>query len=412
MVANTLVISAHNIQLRLATMQDLDALENIELECFENDRLSRRRISYWIKAAHGILVLAQKADQVLGYGLVILRNGSRSGRLYSLALLAKARGQNIAQALLLKLEELTITEQRLFMRLEVAQDNLTAIKMYKKLGYRKFGIYHQYYETGADALRFQKSIQQTTMASKVDFYPWYKQTTDFTCGPSALMMAMKYLHKNSRFDQATEIDIWRHATTIFMTSGHGGCHPLGLALAAHERGFEVEVYLTQVNDLFVDGVRSEHKKSIMRIVEQDFIEKAKDADLRVHKTEIQLSQIEAALAKGLGVICLISTYQFNGKKTPHWVAITHADERCLYLHDPDGSEGFYNEIGTRLNTNNKSDVGKSEDIDLDYQHLPILKEDFASLSVFGKSKLRTCLIIEPGKQIVDSIREAKNAFLQ
>jgi hypothetical protein len=115
----------------------------------------------------------------------------------------------------------------------------------------------------------------------------------------------------------------------------------------------------------------------MRIVEQDFIEKAKDADLRVHKTEIQLSQIEAALAKGLGVICLISTYQFNGKKTPHWVAITHADERCLYLHDPDGSEGFYNEIGTRLDTNNKSDVGKSEDIDLDYQHLPILKEDFA-----------------------------------
>jgi hypothetical protein len=73
------------------------------------------------------------------------------------------------------------------------------------------------------------------------------------------------------------------------------------------------------------------------------------------------------------------------------------------LHDPDGSEGFYNEIGTRLDTNNKSDVGNSEDIDLDYQHLPILKEDFASLSVFGKSKLRTCLIIEPGKQIVDSI---------
>ncbi len=150
----------------------------------------------------------------------------------------------------------------------------------------------------------------------------------------------------------------------------------------------------------------------MRIVEQGFIEKAKTANVRAHQTEIQLSQIESALVNGLGVICLISTYQFDGKKTPHWVAITYADERCLYLHDPDGSEGFYNEIGTRLDTNNKSDVGKSEDIDLDYQHLPILKEDFASLSVFGKSKLRTCLIIEPGKQIVDSIREAKNAFLQ
>jgi ribosomal protein S18 acetylase RimI-like enzyme len=411
-VADAVVLNAHDIQLRLATIQDLDALENIERECFESDRLSRRRMSYWIKATHGILVVAKRADEVLGYGLVILRKGSRSGRLYSLAVLAKARGQNIAQDLLLKLEELAITEQRLFMRLEVAEDNLTAIKMYKKLGYRKFGIYRQYYETGADALRFQKSIQQITMTNTMGYYPWYKQTTDFTCGSSALMMAMKYLDKNIRFDQATEIDIWRHATTIFMTSGHGGCHPLGLALAAHERGFEVEVYSTQVNNLFVDGVRSEHKKSIMRIVEQGFIEKAKNANVRAHKTEIQLSQIESALVKGLGVICLISTYQFDGKKTPHWVAITHADERCLYLHDPDGSEGFYNEIGTRLDANNKSDAGDSEDIDLDYQHLPILKEDFASLSVFGKSKLRTCLVIKPGNKKIDSTGETKNEFLQ
>ncbi len=150
----------------------------------------------------------------------------------------------------------------------------------------------------------------------------------------------------------------------------------------------------------------------MRIVEQDFIEKATEANVRVYKNEIQLSQIENALSNGFAVICLISTYQFDGKKTPHWVAITHADDRCLYLHDPDGSEGFYNETGTRLDGNSQSDAGESEDIDLDYQHLPILKEDFASLSVFGKSKLRTCLIITPGKQKIESIGEARNEFLQ
>ncbi|WP_412973169.1 GNAT family N-acetyltransferase/peptidase C39 family protein [Glaciecola sp. MF2-115] len=387
--------SEANLLLRLATIKDLDVLEALELSCFETDRLSRRRLSFWIKAEHGILVLAEKAGEVLAYGLVILRKGSRSARLYSLAVRAEARGQNIASDLLLKLEELSVEKQRLFMRLEVAEDNLSAIKMYKKLGYHKFGIYRHYYETGADALRFQKSIQQSTVADSMRFYPWYKQTTEFTCGPSALMMAMKYLNSDTRFDQTTEIDIWRHATTIFMTSGHGGCHPLGLALAAHERGFEVEVYSTQVNDLFVDGVRSEHKKSIMRIVEQGFIEQASELGVQVHKSEIYMSKLEEALALGWGVICLISTYQFDGKKAPHWVAITHADERCLYLHDPDGSEGFYSESGDRLDASNRADVGESEDIDLDYQHLPILKEDFASLSVFGKSKLRTCLVVKP-----------------
>jgi ribosomal protein S18 acetylase RimI-like enzyme len=386
-----------DISLRCARIQDLDALETLENTCFETDRLSRRRMSYWIKADHGILVLAEKAGEVLAYGLVILRKGSRSARLYSLAVLAKARGQNIACDLLQNLEQKALNKQRLFMRLEVAEDNQAAINMYKKLGYRKFGIYRHYYETGADALRFQKSIQQTNVANSMPYYPWYKQTTEFTCGPSALMMAMKYLNNDSRLDQATEIDIWRHATTVFMTSGHGGCHPLGLALFAHDRGFEVEVFSTQVRNLFVDGVRSEHKKSIMRIVEQGFIEKAKELGVTVHETEIQLNQIESALEKEWGVICLISTYQFDGRKAPHWVAITHSDERCLYLHDPDGSEGFYSESGKRLDSAKTPETANSEDIDLDYQHLPILKEDFASLSVFGKSKLRTCLVIKPSK---------------
>lgn len=398
------------ISMRLANADDIDALEHIEQRCFDSDRLSRRRMRYWIKAEHGILLLAESGSGIVGYGLVILRKGSRSARLYSLAVLGEARGQRIAPSLLQKLEALAAEKQKLFIRLEVAEDNKAAIKMYKQLGYRKFGIYRQYYATGADALRFQKPIQYASAIGPQQHYPWYKQTTSFTCGPSALMMAMKYVQEDTRFDQTTEIAIWRQATTIFMTSGHGGCHPLGLALAGRQRGFDVEVYSTQINDLFVDGVRSEHKKSIMRIVEQDFIERALKANIAVHKTDIQLAEIEAALSKGYGVICLISTYQFHGIKAPHWVVITHADERCLYLHDPDGSEGFYDEAGVRLDSTSRhgltgiglngaavsdADIADSEDIDLDYQHLPILKQDFAPLSVFGKTKLRTCLVIKP-----------------
>ena len=85
-----------------------------------------------------------------------MRKGSRLSRLYSLAVLPKARGHNISPALLLKLEELTLREQRLFMRLEVAEDNLGVIKMYKKLGYRKFSIYRQYCATGAEPCVFKK----------------------------------------------------------------------------------------------------------------------------------------------------------------------------------------------------------------------------------------------------------------
>ena len=49
------------------------------------------------------------------------------------------------------------------------------------------------------------------------------------------MMAMTALDPSRTMDANDEIRIWREATTVFMTSGHGGCGPYGLALAAHRR---------------------------------------------------------------------------------------------------------------------------------------------------------------------------------
>lgn len=377
------------IQLRRANSNDLNALLNVEQTCFKFDRLSRRQMKYWIHAAHGIMMVAQLSEQIVAYGLVILRKGSRSARLYSIAVLPQARGNSIAQKLLAELEDASLIQHRLFMRLEVAQNNYVAIAMYKNMGYRKFGIYKHYYENGVNALRFQKAIQQSAATGHNNYYPWYKQTTEFTCGPSALIMAMRHLKEDSDFNQTTEIDIWRQATTIFMTSGHGGCHPIGLALAAKNKGFTAEVYLSQLNDLFIDGVRSEHKKEIMRLVEQNFIIQAQESGVVIHEKEVDLALIESKLAQGCAVICLISTFQFDAKKAPHWVAITHVDKECLYLHDPSG--------GSKADSNTLEDNSLesfSADIDLDYQHLPVLKQDFASLSVFGKSKLRTCVILQ------------------
>jgi ribosomal protein S18 acetylase RimI-like enzyme len=375
---------------RLAELDDLPALVRIENQCFQTDRLSKRRFKHWIQADNGICLVASKDEQICAYGLVIMRDGTRSARLYSLALEREYRGQGIAQALLLELERLAVGQQRLFMRLEVAETNAAAIKMYQYLGYKQFGVYQKYYADGTNALRFQKPIKQSLAVQKLPAYPWYQQSTEFTCGPSALMMAMQSLNADFKMSATQEIDIWRQATTVFMTSGHGGCHPVGLALAAKSLGFDAEVYVSQPGDLFVEGVRSEHKKSIMQLVEKQFFERATECDVSVHFHDASLNTIESELAQGHAVICLISTYQFDGKKAPHWVAITHIDDTFLYFHDPDASvEGV---IQAQLLSKTEEQLFQSSEID--YQHVPILKEDFTKFSVFGKSKLRTCLVIK------------------
>jgi len=132
----------------------------------------------------------------------------------------------------------------------VRTDNASAINLYRKLGYRQFGIHHDYYEDHMDALRFEKRLVQ----SRPDMarVPYYEQTLRFTCGPAALLMAMNALDPQMKPSRAQELRLWREATTIFMTSGHGGCGPYGLALSAWHRGFDVEIFVNDETTLLVD----------------------------------------------------------------------------------------------------------------------------------------------------------------
>ena len=360
------------LRLRAATEADIDALAALEQASFSGDRLSRRRLRHWVKADNRVFLVAEKDGVLLGYALVLLRRGTRLARLYSLAVGPAGRGQGIGQALLSAAEDASSRSGRLYMRLEVAEQNSAAIALYQKLGYRTFGSYSNYYEDAGAALRMQKRIRYRPQNLHTVDVPWYGQTTDFTCGPAAAMMAMAGLDPEYHPNPSEELALWREATTIFMTSGHGGCHPIGLALAMRRRGYDCEVYLNQTRPLFVDGVRSAEKKTVMELVDADFRATAARTGLPVIAQDFTQLQCQRWLDDGALVLLLISTYRLDGKKIPHWVTLTGVDEQCFYVHDPDFDD---------------------EDNPLDSQYLPIAREDFAAMSLFGSSRLRTAVIV-------------------
>ncbi len=352
---------------------DLAAVIELENDTFDNDRLSSRRIKHWIEATNRIFLVAEVENIVVAYCLVLLHRGTRLARLYSIAVSSRTRGMGIGRLLLQAAEESASDRGRLYMRLEVAQSNVAAIQLYRQMGYQAFGSYQDYYEDHQNALRMQKRIRYIPVNLLSRTTPWYQQTTDFTCGPASLLMAMASLDKSVKPSQLLELDIWREATTIFMTSGLGGCHPLGLALAAQARGFVSEVYLNQKTPLFLEGVRSEHKKSVIKVVDEQFHVRARRQGVRIHRREIGQKQLEQRFNQGMAVLMLISTYRMDGKKSPHWVAITGFDEQCIYVHDPDPSD--------------------STEICIDCQYVPIAREDFDKMSSFGRQKLRAVVLI-------------------
>jgi len=365
-------------QLRPSRPDDLEALDALEQRCFTIDRLSRRSLRRWLASDHAALIVAERDRQLIGYVLVILQRGTRLARLYSIAVDQASRGTGLGLALLEAAEDAALDAGRVDMRLEVRPDNTAAIRLYEQQGYRRFGAYDDYYEDHSPALRYQKRIRQFDPSHWQHAMPWYRQTTEFTCGPASLMMALRALDSDYRFNREEELRLWREATTIYMTSGHGGCHPLGLALAAVRRGFSAEVWISHQQPLFVDSVRNDEKRAVIETVHRDFTRAAHEANIPVHYREVSQHDLDTALKSGGIPVVLISTWQMDRKRAPHWVVVSAIDDQFIYLHDPDPDAEFQTE--------------------LDCQYLPIARADFERMARFGKDRLRTVLIIRARSQ--------------
>ncbi|MDT4292167.1 GNAT family N-acetyltransferase/peptidase C39 family protein [Methylomonas sp. MO1] len=366
---------ANQLAVRPAQSTDLEGLVALENASFATDKLSRRSFRHWLSSDHRALLLAEWAGLVAGYILIIYHPGTRLARIYSLAVAPQLRGNGIAKTLMLAGEQAARDDGRLYLRLEVSVDNTPAIRLYEALGFQKFGLYRDYYQDHKDALRYQKRIRRYRDTPQHRSVHWLRQTTPFTCGPAALMMAMHALNKSYLPSREQEIELWREATTIFMTSGHGGCHPIGLALAAKRRRFSVEVWINQTGSLFIDSVRSEDKKQIVELVDTCFKREAAEQGVAIHYANITQNDLIAAFEAGAIPLILISTFSMDRKKAPHWVVMSGFDKDCLYMHDSDPDDGRQSE--------------------LDCQFIPIAREDFDRMSCFGKSRLRTAVIVWP-----------------
>lgn len=369
------MLKTKEIKIRKARLKDLTQLVEVESACFDYDRLSRRNFHWMIKNAHSIFLVQEYKSKIVGYGLVLINSGTSLARLYSICTLKEFQGLGLGSKLIAELEELASSEEDCaYLRLEVKEKNLGAINLYKKLGYQKFAEKKDYYDDGQTALCFEKRIRHLAKKPRLNI-PYYQQGTEFTCGPACLLMAMKTFDPKTEMNLSQELDIWREATTIFMTSGHGGCGPRGLALAAHRRGLKPEVYLSHSNVLFLDSVRSPEKKKIITLVQKDFEKKIIDKKIKVHKKRMTLQDLKEGLKKGAIALVLISTYRFDRNRTPHWVIVTAYDDNFVYIHDPD-----YDEPEEHTGVVNR-------------MHIPIHEDQFLKITRFGKDRFSATVMV-------------------
>ena len=208
-----------------------------------------------------------------------------------------------------------------------------AIARYRKSGYREFGRRRSYYDDGGDALRFEKRLAPEA-AALAAAPPYFHQSTEFTCGPACIMMALAWADRSFRPAPAFEFQLWREATTIFTGAAPGGCEPYGMAIALRRHGLRPELYVSRPGPYFLDTVASADRRRVMRLTQGQFVREAKALDIPSRLTPVNESVLMRAFDAGSVAIVLVSGYHMIPRGKPHWIFAFGRDGRHVLMHDP------------------------------------------------------------------------------
>jgi ribosomal protein S18 acetylase RimI-like enzyme len=337
---------AADIRVRTATRADLDALVALEHRVFATDRISRLSLRRFLASPTAAVLVAEALDHhpdhhpigLAGTAIVLFRPRSLVARLYSIAVAPHMGGRGVGVMLLAAAEAAALSRGAVAIRLEVHTTNHAAISRYRKSGYREFGRHRSYYEDGGDALRFEKRLVPDIPALK-RAPPYFHQTSEFTCGPACIMMALAWAAE-SRGDPkfkptpAFEFQLWREATTIVSTSGPGGCEPYGMAVALRRHGLGPTLFVSAPPPYFLEATMSGDKRRVMELTQRAYADEAAALGIETHLTPVSESVLMSAFDAGSVVIVLVSGYHMNPRGKPHWIFAFGRDGPHILMHDP------------------------------------------------------------------------------
>jgi hypothetical protein len=157
---------------------------------------------------------------------------------------------------------------------------------------------------------------------------YYRQTTEFTCGPVALMMGLAELGLAAAPSLAEELQIWREATTILATDPHG------LALAAVRRGARAEVVTSAASVLVLSNPLAVTDRNAALFLERSYRSEAVAAGIPSQVRQFEVAEVAQRVSAGQVLILLIDELEMHGEACPHWVAVTAFEDGVARLEDP------------------------------------------------------------------------------
>ena len=131
--------------LRLAEIDDIPSIMEIEQICFDKDSFSKR-----------YFCVAEYQQRVGGYFSVLINQRACSLRIYSIAVHPDFRGKKVGQLLIDQIAAIAQKQGLKRITLEVNVSNSPAIHLYEKNGFKCTSIKENYYHNGTSAYYMQR----------------------------------------------------------------------------------------------------------------------------------------------------------------------------------------------------------------------------------------------------------------
>jgi len=137
------------IKIRQAKIQDLDQIHKIEVKVFEKEAFSKSYLKYLLLNFPDFFIVAEKND-ILGYISASVEN--TACHILSIAVIPEYRRKGIGSMLLNYLIKIAKEKGLNSIILEVKENNMPAINLYKKFNFKQIGYRKNYYLDGKDAI--------------------------------------------------------------------------------------------------------------------------------------------------------------------------------------------------------------------------------------------------------------------
>jgi ribosomal-protein-alanine acetyltransferase len=130
-----------------ASVKYLDRLYEIEKECFVEEAFTKRQIAQLLTDYNSISLIARENGEIVGFivGMMYPDRKAVNGHILTIDVSPSHRRKGIGQMLLQEMESIFAQKGVQACLLEVREDNIAAISLYHKSGYKEIGRLENYY---------------------------------------------------------------------------------------------------------------------------------------------------------------------------------------------------------------------------------------------------------------------------